>query len=72
MSGRVMAGRVDHKWLAWFPHAGWDLDFWLTVAKAVRKRGVRRGDRSGVVRICREVYKRKQLNTHNCRRTHHV
>jgi len=47
--------RIDAKWIGWYPTRGWYIGFWAEVAREVSKQKVRRSDRAGVVRVCREV-----------------
>lgn len=47
--------RIDVRWIAWYPTRGWYVGFWAEVAREVSRQKVKRSDRTGVVRVCREV-----------------
>ena len=62
MSKGKPVATMQYCWVDWYPQAGWDLDFWLAVAKTVRKRGIRKGDKYAVLRVCREVMGKHRRN----------
>ena len=47
--------RIDVRWIAWYPTRGWYMYFWAEVAREVSRQKIRRSDKVGVVRVCREV-----------------
>lgn len=49
-------GVIDARWIGWFPRAGWNIAFWLRVARERRRRGISRGDRDAIVALCTELY----------------
>jgi len=42
-------------WLRWFP--GKPLGFWASVAKEIKRRGIRKGDKRKITQVCHEVWK---------------
>ena len=50
------ANTVSSLWLQWFPRAGWNANFWTAVAKEVKRRRIRKGDKPKVMMICRRLW----------------
>ena len=46
---------IRREWMRLMPERGWDMDFWVSVAKRVREQGVAHRDTMRVRRICLDV-----------------
>ena len=46
---------VRYEWMRWYPRSRWDMQFWLKVGKAVRKKNIKQLDRSKIMPIIRSI-----------------